>query len=72
MVADLQEKEIKDIYRTSIIQQTAYWSKVKLLQGVETSAFNFKLDPADLGIEQYQSDAFFIGDLLDYFTETRR
>ncbi|MGN0021370.1 MAG: lipid II:glycine glycyltransferase FemX [Sphingobacterium hotanense] len=64
MVADLQEKEIKDIYRTSIIQQTAYWSKVKLLQGVETSAFNFKVDPEDLGIAQYQSDTFFIGDLL--------
>ncbi len=64
MIADLKEKEIKDIYRTSIIQQTAYWSKVKLLQGVETAAFNFKIDKADLPNQTPDTDSFLIGDLL--------
>ena len=64
MIADLQEKEIKEIYKTSIIQQTAYWSKVKLLQGIETCAFNFKVKEADLFQEQYASETFFVGDLL--------
>ncbi|MFZ4263414.1 lipid II:glycine glycyltransferase FemX [Sphingobacterium sp. HJSM2_6] len=64
MIADLQEKSIKDIYRTSIIQQTAYWSKVKLLQGVETSAYNFKVNLPDLGLNHLEDESFFIGDLL--------
>lgn len=63
MIADIQQKKIKEIYCTSIIQQTAFWSNVKTLQGVETKAYNFKADPSKLftGIEE---ETYFIGDLL--------
>lgn len=63
MIGDIQQKEIKEIYRTSIIQQTAFWSNVKTLQGVETKAYNFKTKAAEL-FSDSQDDTYFIGDLL--------
>lgn len=64
MIADLQTKDIKDIYKTSIIQQTAYWSEVKHLQGVETSAYNFKINPENFGMNHVYDEPFIMGDLL--------
>lgn len=43
MIADVEDKEIKEVFRTSIIQQTSYWSEVKKMQGVESKAYNFKV-----------------------------
>ena len=63
MIAEIEDKEIKQIYQTSIIQQTAYWSEVKRLQGVTSKAFNFKTKIADLYVDSEDS-AYFIGDLL--------
>ncbi len=63
MIAELEDKEIKQVYKTSIIQQTAYWSEVKNLQGLHTRAFNFRTKQSDLYIDS-KNDAYFIGDLL--------
>lgn len=63
MIAELEDKEIKQVYKTSIIQQTAYWSKVKNLQGLHTKAFNFRTKQSDL-YTHTESDTYFIGDLL--------
>lgn len=63
MIADIEGKDIKQVYRTAIIQQTAYWSEVKRMQGLETMAFNFKAKYSDLFNEQ-RDHRYFIGDLL--------
>ncbi|GAA4140645.1 peptidoglycan bridge formation glycyltransferase FemA/FemB family protein [Sphingobacterium kyonggiense] len=63
MIADLVDKEIKEIYKTSIIQQTAYWSEVKKLQGVESLAFNFKVKNRELFADS-TDESYFIGDFL--------
>ncbi len=33
MIADISDKEISGLYKTGIIQQTAYWSAVKKCRG---------------------------------------
>ncbi len=43
MIKDVKSKEIEELFRTPIIQQTAYWSKVKSHFGMEAIAFNFKI-----------------------------
>lgn len=63
MIANIEDKEIKDIYKTSIIQQTAYWSEVKKLQGVQTEAFNFRVKSTDLFADG-KEETYIIGDLL--------
>lgn len=63
MIADVDKKEIKQVYRTSIIQQTAYWSEVKRLQGMETRAFNFKAESSEIFADS-EDQGYFIGDLL--------
>ncbi len=63
MIGDIQQKEIKEIYQTSIIQQTAFWSAVKTLQGVETKAYNFSSKLSDLYVDSFE-DTYFVGDLL--------
>ncbi len=63
MIAEIQDKEIKQIYRTSIVQQTAYWSEVKTLQGLHSKAFNFKAKVSDL-YAGTDDNAYFVGDLL--------
>lgn len=63
MIADIERKQIKEVYRTTIVQQTAYWSEVKRMQGLETEAFNFKAKYSDLFSEPDQR-VYFVGDLL--------
>jgi len=63
MIADLERKDIKEIYKTSIIQQTAYWSEVKKLQGLATQAFNFKTKRKDL-FSNTEEESYFVGDVL--------
>lgn len=43
MIFGLEKKEIKHVFKTSIIQQTAFWSEVKQQQGIKSLAINFKV-----------------------------
>ena len=54
MITEIFNKNIEDAYRTSIVQQTAFWSEVKRKLGMNTAAIDFKVkknkllrDPAD-------------------------
>lgn len=47
MVKDVKFKEIEKLFRTPILQQTAYWSKVKSHFGAEPMAFNFFINEGD-------------------------
>lgn len=64
MIADITDKAIKDVYQTSIIQQTAYWSEVKTQQGKHTQAYNFKIKPEDLFSSSTASESYIVGDVL--------
>ncbi|MBC9929171.1 lipid II:glycine glycyltransferase FemX [Chitinophaga qingshengii] len=48
MYLDICKKEIRQVNKTAILQQTAYWSEVKRRQGWETYAFDFKVQRQDL------------------------
>lgn len=48
MTIDVEKKEIRDVYHTPIVQQTAFWSEVKNRQGIESKAFDFKVKNGDL------------------------
>ncbi|WP_134088163.1 peptidoglycan bridge formation glycyltransferase FemA/FemB family protein [Olivibacter sp. XZL3] len=43
MVFELEKKDIKHVFKTSIVQQTAFWSEVKQQQGIDSLAINFKV-----------------------------
>jgi lipid II:glycine glycyltransferase (peptidoglycan interpeptide bridge formation enzyme) len=43
MIRNLSEKSIDQVYQTPVLQQTAYWSKVKNRLGIESLALNFKV-----------------------------
>lgn len=43
MITEIFEKNIEDVYRTSIVQQTVFWSEVKRKLGLETKAIDFKV-----------------------------
>ena len=63
MIADVEKKEIKQVYQTSIIQQTAYWSEVKQMQGLQTQAFDFRAKSSGIFGDDGEQ-GYFIGDLL--------
>lgn len=42
MLSDVRNKEIEELFSTPIVQQTAFWSKVKNRLGTSTIAINFK------------------------------
>ncbi|MGB3064559.1 lipid II:glycine glycyltransferase FemX [Sphingobacterium thalpophilum] len=63
MIADINDKEVSGLYKTGIIQQTAYWSTVKKMQGIESMAFNFKAKYSDLYVG-VDNEAYFVGDFL--------
>lgn len=48
MDVQIQAKEIQQINRTSVLQQTAFWSKVKLKQGIRSQAFDIKVKAVNL------------------------
>lgn len=64
MIADIKDKAIKDVYQTSIIQQTAYWSEVKTRQGELTLAYNFRIKADDLFSSVPSDETYVIGDFL--------
>jgi lipid II:glycine glycyltransferase (peptidoglycan interpeptide bridge formation enzyme) len=48
MLSDVYKKDIDELYRTSIVQQTAFWSIVKRKIGLDSIALNFKSRKSDL------------------------
>ena len=63
MIADLEQKDNRKLYKTGIIQQTSYWSTVKKLQGIDSLSYNFKSKSNDLFCEQ-MDETFIVGDFL--------
>ncbi len=63
MIAELKDKDLTNIFKTSIIQQTSYWSEVKKLQGITTKAFDFSTKKKDLFVES-GDESYFVGDIL--------
>jgi len=49
MITESYNKNIEDVYRTSIVQQTAFWSEVKRKLGLKTTAIDFKVKGNELG-----------------------
>lgn len=48
MIYDFRKKDIKEVFRTPIVQQTAFWSEVKRRMGVRTIACNFRVPSAGI------------------------
>lgn len=44
MLTDIRKKDISELYRTPILQQTAFWSIVKSKVGQQSVALNFKIN----------------------------
>ena len=44
MLLNVQPKKLDEVLATPVLQQTAFWSEVKRLTGVESMAFDFKVD----------------------------
>jgi lipid II:glycine glycyltransferase (peptidoglycan interpeptide bridge formation enzyme) len=43
MLTDIYDKEAEQLFKTSIVQQSSFWSTVKKSLGVDTVALNFKI-----------------------------
>lgn len=60
----VNQKETDYIEKTPIVQQTAFWSKLKEKQGVSTKAFDIKLKAHDLSpssrLKNYVQDDFLV------------
>ncbi|MDD2426449.1 MAG: peptidoglycan bridge formation protein FemAB, partial [Bacteroidales bacterium] len=48
MLSDVRVKDYRELFRTPIVQQTAFWSVVKNKLGWDTVAVNFKSRTEDL------------------------
>jgi len=48
MQLQVKSKGIKNVNRTSVLQQTAFWSKVKRKVGIGSKAFDIKIKASDL------------------------
>ena len=48
MLFDVYRKDIDELYKTSIVQQTAFWSIVKRKIGLDSVALNFKSKKSNL------------------------
>lgn len=51
MIKDVHSKGVDLLFRTPVLQQTAYWSKVKSHFGYSSMAFNFRINHSALGNE---------------------
>src|SRR5690606_21291940 len=63
MLSDVYKKDIVELYKTSIVQQTAFWSIVKSKVGVNSIALNFKSNKSNL-YNDVISDSVINSDLL--------
>jgi hypothetical protein len=53
MKVQVKSKITKNINRTSILQQTAFWSEVKLKQGIHSRAFDIRVKESDLNASSH-------------------
>lgn len=49
MITGIYRKNIEDVYKTPIVQQTAFWSEVKRKLGLNTTAIDFSVNKNDIG-----------------------
>jgi lipid II:glycine glycyltransferase (peptidoglycan interpeptide bridge formation enzyme) len=48
MISGFRQKQIEEVFRTPIVQQTAFWSEVKRRMGISSIACNFRVTEADI------------------------
>lgn len=63
MLANIYRKETDLLFKTSIVQQTAFWSVVKGIMGVETIALNFRIARSNINTAN-SDDGYIESDLL--------
>lgn len=70
MIKDVHSKGIEQLFRTPILQQTAYWSKVKSHFGYDSVAFNFRIKHSTLSDdENSDSSEYAIADLVVFLRQ---
>jgi len=48
MIRDFRKKDIEEVFRTPIVQQTAFWSEVKRRMGISSIACNFRVPGSEI------------------------
>lgn len=66
MFIEVQKKETKKLETTPVVQQTAFWSKVKRKQGFYTNAFDISLKTSEI-FEEQQNNNYIREDFLVLF-----
>lgn len=72
MSLTVSKKDLKEVFGTSIIQQTAFWSEVKKQQGFLPTAFDFKTENSFI-FDKKSSYTYTYGDflvLIQYINKT--
>lgn len=64
----VKNKIIQNINKTSILQQTAFWSSVKRKQGITSKAFDIKIKASDLYIDSDKKNQV-VDDILILFQD---
>lgn len=63
MLRNLERKCVDDVFKTPVLQQTAFWSKVKNRLGVDSLAFNFNVR-SDSIVSGEQIGRYYRADIL--------
>lgn len=63
MLLNIQPKKPDEVFETPVLQQTSFWSEVKRLTGIESMAFEFKVDANHL-YENEKCDSTLVSDVL--------
>jgi lipid II:glycine glycyltransferase (peptidoglycan interpeptide bridge formation enzyme) len=66
MKIQVKSKAIKNLNKTSILQQTAFWAQVKQKHGIGSKAFDVKVNASDLYATSIRQD-YILDDLLILF-----
>jgi lipid II:glycine glycyltransferase (peptidoglycan interpeptide bridge formation enzyme) len=51
MITGFRQKHIEEVFRTPIVQQTAFWSEVKRRMGISSIACNFRVAERDIKVK---------------------
>ncbi|MDX9728534.1 MAG: peptidoglycan bridge formation glycyltransferase FemA/FemB family protein [Bacteroidales bacterium] len=51
MITGFRQKHVEEVFRTPIVQQTAFWSEVKRRMGINSIACNFRVTEADINTQ---------------------
>ena len=51
MITGFRQKHIEEVFRTPIVQQTAFWSEVKRRMGISSIACNFRVKEGDISAQ---------------------